>query len=226
MALGFIRTAVAQLPMNDNWDAGKIKGARQLPYLRYDGFPFLTETWLPGKIEFTDGEVADSLFLRYSSYKDELIYYNKEIGAQINIDKASINGFSFTDTDGRTRTFRKQYFDNYAKSSRYFEVLSSGGTSLLAYRKVTLNSSSPYHDKNGILKNMVFEPNHQFYLYSPEKGYSLVKLSLPGLLAKFDKKLQKPIKKLLRKNRIRIEKESDFVDAWELVEKEGYKVIF
>ena len=226
MAWGFIQTVVAQNPMNPNWDAGKIKGVRQLPYPMYDGFPFLTETWLPGKIEFTDGEVADSLFLRYSSFKDELIYYNKEVGAQINIDKASINGFAFTDTDGRTRTFRKQYFDNYAKTFRLFEVLSSGETSLLAYRKVTLNSSSPYHDKYGTLKNMVYEPNYQFYFYSPEKGYSLVRPSLSGLLSKFDKKLQKPIKKLLRKNRIRIEKESNFVEAWKAIEKEGYKVIF
>jgi len=226
MVWGLVQMAYAQQPMNHKWDAGKIKGARQLPYPSYDGFPFLTETWCRGKIEFTNGEIADSLFVRYSSFKDELIYYNPENSTQINIDKASINGFALTDSDGNIRTFTKLYFDNYAKSYRFFEVLSSGEISLLAYRKVILNTSTAYHDKNGILKNMVYEPGYQFYFYSPEKGFTLVRINQAGLLAKFDKTLQKPIKKLLRKSKIKIYGEDSFIQAWKAIEKEGYKVVF
>jgi len=226
MVWSIAQIACAQQPLDDKWDAGKIKGIRFLPYSLYNGNPFLTEDWYLGKIEFTKGDIADSLSLKYSSYKDELIYYNREIGTMINIDKASINGFNFIDAEGRTRKFTKQYFDNSEKSYRFFEVLSSGEISLLAYRKVILNTTSPYHDNNGNLRNMAYERHYQFYFYDPEKGYSLVRLNLTSLLSKFDKTLQKPIKKLLRKNKIRIQDEYSFIQAWKAIEKEGYKVVF
>lgn len=222
----FTQIVCAQEPTNPNWDARKIKGVRLLPYPAYTGSPFLTEAWRPGKIEFTTGEIIDSLYLRYSSFKDELFYFNETIGAQINIDKASLNGFVLTDVDGRTRAFRKQYFDNFMKGDRFFEILSAGETALLAYRKVALNTTSSYNDDSGILKNMAYEPENQFYFYSPGKGYTSVRINQQSLLSKFDKTSQKPIKKLLRKNKIRIEGEESFVRAWKVVEKEGYKVAF
>lgn len=221
----FAQIACAQQPIQ-HWDAGKIKGARFIPYSSYNGLPFLNEDWCLGKIEFTNGETTDSLSLRYSSYKDELIYYNRDIWTMITIDKASINGFTFTDIDGRIRTFIKQYFDNYAKSYRFFEVLSSGEISLMAYRKVTLKTTSAYHDNNGNLRNMIYDPSYQFYFYSPEKGYTLVRINLANLLSKFEKTNEKPIKKLLRKNKIKIQDEYSFIQAWKAIEKEGYKVVF
>lgn len=226
LVCNFTQIVCAQEPTNPNWDARKIKGVRQLPYPSYTGLTFLTDTWRPGKIEFTTGEIADSLFMRYSSFKDELVYYNKAISAQITIDKASLNGFEFTDGDGRTRTFRRQYFDNFMKGDRFFEVLSSGETALLAYRKVNLNTTSAYHDERGILKNMVYDPDYQFYFYSPGKGYTSVRINQGSLLSKFDKASQKTIKKLLRKSKIRIESEYTFIEAWKVIEKEGYKVVF
>ena len=82
----------AQETPNENWEAQKIKGVRYLLDAVYNGFPFLNDSWLPGRIEFADGEIADSIYMRYSSYKDELIYFNKSISAQIMIDKARILG--------------------------------------------------------------------------------------------------------------------------------------
>ena len=225
-AAGFAITVFAQEPLNPNWDAEKIKGTRYIPYPIYDGFPFLNDSWLPGKIEFASGEIADSLYLRYSSFKDEVVYYNEAITTQIVIDKASLNGFSFTEKDGRTRVFRKQYFDGFMKGDRYFEVLSDGETDLLAYRKVILITISPYKDQNNILKNLAYDPNYQYYFYSPAMEYASVRMNLGALLSKFDKVSQKSIKKLLRKNRIKITDEFSFVYAWKLVEKEGFTMIF
>ena len=226
LAWSFTQIVCGQEPTNPNLDAQKIKGVRQLPYSSYTGFPFLTSEWCPGKVEFTNGEISDSLFVRYSSFKDELVYYNKVAGAQINIDKASINGFEFVDADGQIRSFRKQYFDDYMKGDRFFEILSSGETTLLAFRKVGLTTTPAYHDISGVLKNMAYDLNYQFYFYSPEKGYTLVRINQNSLLAKFEKVSQRPIKKLLRKNRIKINGESGFIQAWKTIEKEGYKVIF
>ena len=226
MIWSLAQIACAQQPMNDKWDAGKIKGIRFLLYSLYNGNPFLTEDWCSGEIEFTNGEIADSLLLKYSSYKDELIYYNRELGTMITIDKASINGFTFIDTEGRVRKFTKQYYDNFEKSNRYFEVLSSGEISLLAFRKVLLKTTSAYHDNKGILKNMIYDPSYQFYFYAPQKSYTSVRINISSLLSKFDKTQQSPIKKLLRKNKIKIQDEYSFIQAWKTIEKEGYKVVF
>jgi hypothetical protein len=226
LIIGFSFSGYTQEVPAKNWDVEKIKGVRQLPYVSYDGFPFLTENWILGKIELESGVVIDSLYLKYSSFKDELIYYNKPAGAQIMIDKSSLKGFIFTGADGNTRVFRKLYYDNFVKGDRYFEVLSDGETDLLAFRKVNLNTTTPYYDKNGIMKNMVYELNYNYYFYSPEKGYLSVRMNYSDLLTKFDKLSQKPIRKLLRKNRISITGENSFINAWKTIEKEGYKVAF
>jgi hypothetical protein len=219
-------TAQAQEMPGNQWDDQKIKGTRNLPYAVFSGSPFLNDTWLPGKIEFTNGEVADSLRLRYSSFKDEIIYYNPEITSQIVIDKATLNGFEMTEKNGQVRTFRKQYFDGFLKGDRYFEVLHEGQYDLLAYRKTTLANVTPYHNQTGVLKNMAYVNSYQFYCYSPEKGYTAVRMSKSGLYSKFTKSDQKEIRRLLRKNHLRISDEKSFVEAWKTIDAAGFPVIF
>jgi hypothetical protein len=219
-------SAYAQDIPAKNWDVEKIKGVCHLPYTYYKGSPYLTDTWLLGKIELKDGVIIDSLHLQYSSYKDELIYYNKEVSAKITIDKLSLKGFSFVGTDGRSRVFRKFYYDNFEKGDRFFEVLADGETMLLAYRKVSLETAEPYIVDNVIMKNMIYSSDFSYYFYSPQKGYTSIRMNKMSLLSKFDKVSQKAIKKLLRKSRIRVYDEQSFTLAWESIEKEGYKVVF
>ena len=225
-ALNFTNSVLAQEILNKNWDGEKIKGVRNLPYPPYQGLPFLSTNWMIGKIEFVDGQIADSLNIRYSSYKDDLVYYNKNISTQIVIEKASLKGFSYTDDDGNTRNFRKQFYDDYLKADRFFEVLSKGETDLLVYRKSNLASTVAYRDEKGTLINMAYTPDYQFYFYSPEKGYTAVKPNRAGLIAKFAATEQRPVKKYLRKNKVRITDEEGFLLAWKIIEKGGFKVVF
>lgn len=225
LTFSFAQTVSAQETQDVKWDGEKIKGVRFLPYAAYQGFPYLNNSWQIGKIDFASGESVDGLNLRYSTFKDEIIYYNTTISAQIVIDKASLAGFSLQDGTGKTRIFRKQFFDGYMKGERYFEVLSSGDPNLLVYRKVSLQTTSAYKDQRGVLTNLEYANDYQFYFYSPEKGYTSVKPNWLSLVARFNKTDQKPIKKLLRKNKIRISNEETFVRAWKVIEKEGFKII-
>jgi hypothetical protein len=225
-AWSFANSLCAQEILNKNWDGEKIKGVRNLPYPPYRGLPFLSNNWMIGKIEFVDGEIADSLNLRYSSYKDEVVYYNKTISTQIVIEKASLKGFSYADEEGNIRNFRKQFFDDYLKADRFFEVLAKGETDLLAYRKSSLSTTVAYRDEKGILINLAYTPDYQFYFYSPGKGYTSVKPNRAGLIAKFAVTDQRPVKKLLRKNKVRIADEEGFLLAWKIIEKGGFKVLF
>jgi len=216
----------SQEPLNPNWDKQKIKGVRYMPYPPYSGSPFLNESWVSGKIEFSDGEVSDSLFLRYSAFRDELLYYNKEIASHIVIDKASISGFSFITGDGITRVFRKQYYDGFMSGDRYFEILSEGETDLIVFRKIILANTMPYKGEGGILLDQNYVPAYQYYFYTPEKGFTYIRINTNAFLEKFAEKDQKAIKKLIRKNRIRITEEESLILAWKIAEKEGFKIIF
>jgi len=155
----------------------KIKGIRFIPYASYSGSAYLTEKFCTGAIEFMDGYKVEDIKLHYSSYRDEVIYFNTDISVQIVIDKISLKGFSFTDENGEKRIFRQQYYNGFLPGNRYFEVLSDGDVSLLAYRKVILELCSPYSNESGRLLNMAYQPAYNFYFYSREKGYDLVRIT-------------------------------------------------
>ena len=219
-------TLLAQEGLQKKWNDEKIKGTRQIPYGSYSGAAFLNDKFAPGEIEFSDGIKMDSISLRYSCYRDEIIYFNKAISAQIIIDKISLKGFSFIDEDGNKRIFRHQYYNGFFPGERYFEVLSDGDISLLVYRKVVLQVCPPYNDNAGNLRNMSYQQAYNYYLYNEKKGYELIRINKSSLLSKFDKLTQKSVKKILRKNRVQISDEPSFVLAWDLLKKNGIIVNF
>lgn len=216
----------AQQELLKKWNAEKIKGTRQIPYSSYSGSPFLNEKFTMGEIEFWDGTKMENIGLRYSSYRDEIIYYNTAISAQIVIDKISLNGFSFTDENGQKRIFRRQYYDGFMPGNRYFEILSDGDIALLVYRKVILQVCPPYNDNSGVLKNMSYQEAYNYYLYNRQKGYDLIRINRNSLLSKIDKLTQKSVKKLLRKHKVEINDEASFVKAWNLLKENGINIAF
>lgn len=225
IALGGLLTALsvtAQERSQPNLNSEKIKGTRFIPYPGYSGSPYLTDKFLNGEIEFPDGTKIGNLGLRYSTYRDEIIYYNPAISAQIIIDKISLKGFSFTDSKGVKRVFRRQYYNGLLHEERYFEVLSDGKISLLVYRKVDLETCDTSYNKFGL----AFQPSYHFYFYAADKGYSPINPNRNSLLSKFDKPNQKLVKKILRKNKIQILDEPGFVAAWNLVMENGIKINF
>lgn len=207
----------AQEDLPNNWNSEKIKGTRYVPNDFYQGNPFLTDNFVPGVIEMEDGTTIGSLQLRYNTYRDELIYFNAEISTQIVIDKISLSGFSLTDDKGIQRNFRQFQYAGYLSGNRYFEMLSKGNVSLLAFRKIVLQDCPAYYNESGKLKNMSYQEAYSYYLYNPQTGYELIKPDLSSLLSKFDQPNQKRVRKLLRENKIRIRDEKSFVKGWNLI---------
>ncbi|MCE1198716.1 MAG: hypothetical protein LWW85_07095 [Marinilabiliales bacterium] len=200
----------------------KIKGSRFIAYPTYPGKPFLNDKFMMGEIEFNDGSKANKIGLNYGAYRDELIYYNPSISAQIVIDKKSIKGFSVTDKAGILRTFVRLFYPGYLHDDCYFEVLSQGKIMLLAFRKVDLERMDAYFSKTG----MAYQPAYSYYLYSPGKGFASVKLSKSSLLARFDKAEQKVVRKILRRSGIYVSDETSLIAAWNLLSEKELHVIF
>lgn len=206
----------------DNQSHEKIRGSRFMPYPTYPGSPFLSDKFFKGEIEFNDGTKLGDIPLNYGTYRDELIYYNTAISAQIVIDKISLKGFSFVDRRGDKRVFHRQYYEGSIKSECYFEVLSEGSTELLAYRKVDLLVCDTYYSKTG----MSYQPANIYFFYSPGKGYTPVNISRSSLLSKFGKADQKFIRRTLRKSGIIITDEASFTMAWNVISENGLQVRF
>jgi hypothetical protein len=216
-----LNVAAQQTSMNSQ-TSGKIRGARFIPFPNYSGKPYLYDKFLVGEIELTEGTKISNLGLSYSTYRDELIYYNPAISAQIVIDKISLNGFTIHELNGKSRHFRRQYCAEYTHDQSYFEVLSDGALALLAYRKVNLEPCSTYYSKSGL----AYAPAFSYFLYSREKGYIPINQTRNSLLSKFTKSDQKKVKKLLRKNGIVIADEPGFIKAWKLIEEYQIQPIF
>ena len=216
----------AQEESQINRNTEKIKGTRHIPYASYSGSPYLNGKFCNGEIEFLGGTKVKDIGLRYSSYRDEIIYFNTAISAQIIIDKISLKGFSFIDDNGITRIFSRQYYDGFLPGERYFEVLSDGDISLLAYRKVVLQICPTYTDNAGKLKNMSYQQAYNYYIYNIKKGYEPIRINRNSLLSKFDKPTQKQVKKILRKNSVNIADEPGFVKAWNLLKNNGININF
>jgi hypothetical protein len=216
----------AQEAVPKNWDSEKIKGSQLIPYPSYTGNPYLTEKFVSGEIEFTDGTKIENLFLRYSTYRDEIIYFNSAISAQIIIDKISLKGFKLFTKEGANRIFRNQYYNGFLPGNRFFEVLGDGDIALLAYRTVVLQYCSVYNNEAGVLKNMEYQQNFNYYLYNSKKGYETIRIGKNSLLSKFDKPNQKLVKKLLRNNKIAIRDETGLIEAWKLIQRNRIPINF
>lgn len=221
MLLGWICAGqvLAQESIPKNWNVERIRGTRHVPYPPASGRPYLFDKFAPGVIELSSGVEIGDYQLRYSTYRDELIYYDKEIPAQIVIDKQSLKGFRIMDPMGELHRYRKQYFNGFSPGDRFFEVLEDGPIALLIYRKVNLELCTPYNDITGKLNNVTYQESANCYLYRSDKGYEPIRMNKSSLLAKFSKQDQKLIRKLLRRNEVKITDEASFVRAWQVIKE-------
>jgi hypothetical protein len=212
----------AQETVRNNRNDERIRGTRFIAYPNYSGKSYLNDKFVLGEIELNDGTKIGNIGINYSTYRDELIYYNSSIPAQIQIDKISLKGFSITDNYGKKRVFHRQYCSGSLHDECYFEILSEGTVSLLVYRKVNLESCDTYQSKSGL----AYQPAYLYFLFSAEKGYLPVNLTRGSLLSKFNKPNQKLVKKLLRKNGVMLNDETGFIKAWNLIMEKGVEIDF
>jgi len=215
----------AQSPVPDNWNMEQIKGTRHISYPTAHGSPYLNEKYLSGEIELINGVNIGNLKLRYSCYRDQLIYYNPEISAQIVIDKFSLKGFSMIDSSGIKRIFRQLYYNGFNPGNRFFEILVESKISLLAYREVILETVPPYMDNLGKLNNVTYQQAFSYFLYDPVRGFEPIRINKNSLLSKFSQTDRKQVVRMLRKNRIQIKDEKSIVMAWKLIEKQNFELL-
>lgn len=181
---------------------------------------FLHKKWLDGTILLETGDFFEDQRLRYMSRNDELVVYNKTLKNLFIIDKAKVKRFSIFAADD-TLHFKKLHYDGFASGDRYFEELYSGEASFLAFHVIEEKKTLPFRDVTGILRDTWYIHSTHYYLYSESKGFLRMHNSRRSFFSVFPDK-KKQIRRLFRKNKLRIFDKEEMIRAVHLLDKAGF----
>lgn len=180
---------------------GKLSGKKYTLTYISRGSHFYHDNFLAGKLTLEDGEIYDSIMVRYNSFIDELVCYNPNTKALFTIDKFLLKEFEVASPVFGYQRFRKMKFANNPDGGRFFLVLYEGRINLLAFYKTKELKSSAYKDSNGIMKDTEYILTETFYTYSPEKGFNRFAPYKESFLNLYSKN-KKQVRQILRKNRL------------------------
>lgn len=175
--------------------------------------------WVDGEVELSDGEVIDSLRLRYHAELDELIGFNNNLSSLFYVEKEQVKSFRMN-IDGVSRKFIRINKKNLSWGSQYFEELYAGKNSLLARHYVYTQKVGPFKDEHGVMRDEEYSLRIEYYFYSAEEGYEKVSIKRRAFLAAYPEK-KKEIKKILRAENIRIYGEKSMIQAFQVLDERG-----
>jgi hypothetical protein len=213
------------LNQNSNRLQGKLTG--EVFYLSLTGNAnhFLQSDWVEGTITLKDGDVFEGVRMRYMAFGDELVAYNSNIHTLFIVDKNTVKQFTIK-TPLSSGSFAERKFINLDSLNvfldrTYFEELFAGTVKLLVFYQIEERKISPFIDSSGKLSDTEFQLKTIYYIMSQSK--ELIKMQLKNRnLFKLYPESKKEIRKLLRKNKINIVDKSSAIQAFELIDANGF----
>ena len=213
------------LNLKSNRLHGKLTGEVYFLSLTSNASHFLQKDWVEGTITLKDGDVFEGIRMRYMAYGDELVVYNSNIKTLFIVDKNTVKQFTFK-TPLSSGNFAERKFVNLDSlgvflDRTYFEELYSGTVQLLVFHQIEERKISPYIDSSGKLSDTEFRMNKIYYLLSKVNELTRFQLKNRSLYNLFPEN-KKEMRKLLRKNKINIIDESSAVQAFDLLDVNGF----
>lgn len=213
------------LNQNSNRLQGKLTGEVFYLSLISNASHFLQPDWVEGTITLKDGDVFEGVRIRYMAYGDELVAYNSNIHTLFIIDKNTVKQFTFK-TPLSSGNFTERKFINLDSldvflDRTYFEELYSGTIKLLAFYQIEETKVSPTIDRSGKLSDTEFQLKTIYYILSNINRFTRFQLKNRSLFTLFPEN-KREIRKLFRKNKINIIDESSAVQAFELLDANGF----
>lgn len=197
----------------------KLPGKRYYLRTSFMGSPFINGKWCLTDIILENGDRYDSLQIRLNSYLDEIIVYNERVGATILLDKSAISEFHMRFADGHNEHFKKIYFDNYPKGDRYFSILHEGKLKVLLWYKTVEEKTTAYTDILGIMHDSEYRLTKNYYVVFPDNEMVKFSLKRRSFLDLFPEQ-KKQARRIIRKNDVSFETESEITRAVRLIENE------
>jgi hypothetical protein len=132
-----------------------------IAYTDVVGTPFLFDTWSKGTVELEDGAIYKDVFLKYSSFKDELFFKNPKDESLLTF-LLPVKSF-LLQTGTESQLYRNGFpeIDNYDKSA-FYRVLFDKGLTLLVKNYKTMLENKPY---NSAITEKSFKDNTSYYIF-------------------------------------------------------------
>lgn len=196
---------------------GKLTGVRYYITSIGNSNFFLQKDWTDGSILLEDNNRFEDLKMRYMAYGDELVVYNEKLRSLFIIDKETVKGFQFNSSLGE-QNFVKLYFTGPSRGEKYFQLIYKGTHSLLVLHHIEEVKTSPYNDRQGILRDTEFSLDAKYYMYSEDVGFIRLQNKRRSFLRTFPEN-KKEIKKLFRSNGLNFFDENGMVQAFKLLDQ-------
>lgn len=207
------------LKQSSNRLEGKLTGELYYLNVTEGKYHFYHNGWYNGTVVLTDGDVFKDLKLRYMAFGDKLITYNDANKALFIIDQEIVDSF-YVDSDQKKETFVRLNLDGSVRGNRYFEVLYSGNRSLLVYRSIQEKKTRPFKNEFGILSDIEYVDDNEYYLYSESAGFERLRAGRQSFYSLFPEH-KKEVKRILRKNRISFKIEGSIIMSVTELDKAG-----
>jgi len=199
----------------------KLTGKRHYIGSSYIGTPYLYDGWQLGSIQLENGDRYDSLFLNLNTLTEDLVWYNKRTGSLVELDKFIIDEFTFNDSKGNIRLFRKINNDKNLMGEHYYNILYDSEIKLWLWHKTIVAVTREYWDDRGNFLNSEYDSQEQFLIAFPDSSVVKIKNNRRSLIRLFPEN-KRLIRKLLVRNGIDFKNisASEMVKAIELIDQE------
>ncbi len=178
-------------------------------YRQVKGSPYLLDEWMTGDIYLDDGNTIQNVKLKLDVYAHRILAYQDHLKRVVITEKKHIAEFTLME-DGTEERFKKIVGVN-SKSKVYdgcyFKVLTEGIFSLY---KLDYKDLLPLQSQSKTFVDEFIDETAYFVARNNE--YRQIRLSKAYFILNFPEyKIQ--MKKFIRKNKLRMKKEKDFVVA-------------
>lgn len=204
---------------------GKLTGEVFFLSLNSNSSHFLQSDWVEGTITLKDGDIFEGVRIRYKAVDDELVAYNDNIQTLFIVDKNTVKQFTYK-VPSLSGSYTERKFVNLDSldtylGRTYFEELYSGSAKLFAFYQIEEIKVSPYIDRSGKMNDTEFRLKTIYYLLSNELGLTRIQLKNRSLFTLYPES-KKEIRKTLRKSRIAIIDENSAIQAFKLLDENGF----
>jgi len=166
---------------------------------------FYYEEWRKGSVLMSSGKTVAEEFLKYNGFLDKFFVYKPLTGKLVILNDEEIREVNLTDniTGGTNHFIRKRVINPYAADSidTYLEVLATGPTSLFARRIMEYFPAS--HN---------YAPATRYYVSMSDLSMHQVDPRIKNFLI-LTGNLEEDLKTQLRKARLKIKRERDFIQV-------------
>lgn len=199
----------------------KLPGKQFYPIYVPSGSEFYDDQWMRGYVILENEDRYDSLFLKYNTFKDELISLNGRTRTMIMLDKDAITEFGLYETPGHTKRFKKMELDKVPKGEHFFNVPYDGRLKFTVWYRTLEEQTAPFKDKNGFLQVSNFILRQQYFVRFPDGHFEKFKLSRGSLMALFPE-YKREIRRMLRKDRNWVKSEANAARAIQMIDQQFF----